>query len=265
MRGEFVDCSPTTAAVGGRRDDDPPRLKRHIRQTDPDEIRLMIKAVFFDLDGTLYDRDALVRNLVAAQFNAFSSQLSGVSRERFVSDVLEMDDHGYGEKEAGYQRIVARWQLDPELANRLSAHFWSAYDQHCHLSPDAATTLATLQTRGKRLGVITNGRTSRQRATLSALGLTDWFHVVLISEAEGVRKPDAAIFQRALQRCQVDASEAVFVGDHPETDIIGARNAGLLPIWRHVTYWSGVPEGTITVHRLTDILPTCLGAEGRDF
>jgi FMN phosphatase YigB (HAD superfamily) len=115
---------------------------------NPDEARSMIKAVFFDLDGTLSDRDSLVRESAVAQFDAFSGQLLGVSREQFVS--------------------------------------------HCHLSPDTASTLDTLRTHGKRLGVITNDGTTRQRA---------------------------------LQRCGVDAGEAVFVGDHPETDIVGAEQA----------------------------------------
>jgi len=218
----------------------------------------MIKAVFFDLDDTLYDRDALVQRLVAEQHASFEGELPGISRERFVSEVLAMDDHGDGDKAQGYQRLVAEWQLELDLANRLCRFFWSSYDQHCHLSPDTATTLRTLKAHGKRLGVITNGSTDRQRRKLAALGLSSTFDVVLISEAEGVRKPSAEIFRRALQVCEVEAGESVFVGDHPETDIEGARHAGLLPIWKHVPYRPLVTEDVLTVHRLIDILPICL-------
>jgi putative hydrolase of the HAD superfamily len=218
----------------------------------------MLKAVFFDLDGTLYDRDALVCELVAEQHAAFADKLSGVSLDRFVSGVLAMDDHGYGEKAPGYQRLVSEWRLDPALSDELCDHFWRHYDEFCRLSPDTAITLRTLRAHGMHMGVITNGGTERQRRKLAALGLADAFDVVLISEAEGVRKPSAEIFLRALERCHVEPEESVFVGDHPDTDIEGARNAGLLPIWKYVPYWPLPAGDVLTVHRLADILPTCL-------
>jgi putative hydrolase of the HAD superfamily len=83
----------------------------------------MIKAVLFDLDGTLHDRDAVVHNLVVNQYATFAHQLPGVTREHFISRALEMDDHGQGDKAVGYQRIVAEWQLQSDLATRLCEHF----------------------------------------------------------------------------------------------------------------------------------------------
>ena len=219
----------------------------------------MIRAVLFDLDGTLYDRDALVQALVDEQHAAFEVALAGISREHFVSRVLEMDDHGFGNKEDGYARIVDEWGFRPDLAAQLVAYFWANYDKFCELSADTATTLQTLRDCGKRLGVVTNGSTDRQRKKLAALGLLTSFDAILISESEGTRKPSPEIFHRALRQCGVEAGEAVFVGDNPEVDIEGARNAGLLPIWKHVPYWSLRTDNVPTVHTLNEILPICLG------
>ncbi|HEY3889685.1 MAG TPA: HAD family hydrolase, partial [Caulobacteraceae bacterium] len=47
----------------------------------------------------------------------------------------------------------------------------------------------------------------------------------------GLRKPDAAIFRHALADLGCDASEAWFVGDHPDLDVRGAHEAGLTAFW----------------------------------
>ena len=99
---------------------------------------------------------------------------------------------------------------------------------------------------------------SRQSAKLNALGLSAFFDVVLISEAEGLKKPDRRLFQRALDQCGVDASETVFVGDHPEVDVAGARAAGLVAVWKRVPYWEMTVDDVLTVDRLTELLPVCL-------
>jgi putative hydrolase of the HAD superfamily len=218
----------------------------------------MTKAVLFDLDGTLYDRDALVQELVADQHAAFEVELDGVSRERFVGRVLEMDDHGYGNKALGYKQLVQEWRLAGTLTDRLYDYFRSNYDRYCHLPADTASTLQALRAQDRTLGVITNGGTERQQAKLRALGLEDAFDVVLISEAEGVRKPSPEIFQRALRRHGIESSAAMFIGDHPLMDVEGARSAGLLPVWKYVPYWTLRTPNVATVHRLTDILPICL-------
>jgi putative hydrolase of the HAD superfamily len=221
----------------------------------------MINAVFFDLDGTLYDRDALAARLVAEQYDAFARELMSVPRETFVRRALEMDDHGHGEKSEGYARLVREWGLPAALGEWLVEYFWTSYDRHCTLSDDARDTLAALRASGKKLAVITNGGAARQRQKLAALGLADAFDAVLISGAEGVRKPEAEIFRRALERCRVSAAETVFVGDHPQADIVGALGAGMTAIWKHVPYWKLESPHVPVVHRLRDVLPYCLEPE----
>jgi len=63
--------------------------------------------------------------------------------------------------------------------------------------------------------------------SLRKLGINDFFSVVVVSEEVGWRKPSNLIFQVALNRLQVQANEAIYVGDSPIEDIKGAKMAGL--------------------------------------
>jgi putative hydrolase of the HAD superfamily len=216
----------------------------------------VIKGVLFDLDGTLYDRDALAQILFEQQYRAFTSELRGISRERFLRDVHEMDQHGHGDKASGYARLVRSWQLDDALALQLLEHFLTTYVGLCVPSEETANTLSQLRARGLKLGVITNGQGPLQRRKLAALALADSFDVILVSGEEGVRKPDAEIFRRALGQLGVAAGDAMFVGDHPVADVEGAYRAGLLAVWMFVPYWPppAVPDPPV-VDFLHEILP----------
>ncbi|MBD8114893.1 HAD family hydrolase [Bacillus megaterium] len=60
---------------------------------------------------------------------------------------------------------------------------------------------------------------------------------MLVSEQEGIKKPYVDIFLRVLKRLDVKAEETVYVGDHPENDVLGARNAGMHAIWKKDVFW----------------------------
>jgi putative hydrolase of the HAD superfamily len=213
-----------------------------------------IKAVLFDLDGTLYDRDRLAAELFAQQYVLFAHELAGISQQRFMRDVLAMDEHGHGSKKLGYAALAKSWGAGSSLGERLLAHFCETYDRYCHLSEDTRETLDALRARRLKLGVITNGRSEMQRRKLVGLGLEHSFDVVLVSEEEGVRKPDAEIFRRALVRLEVDAQEAIFVGDHPVADVEGAHRAGLRAVWKFVPYWPPVVHTARTIGALAEVL-----------
>jgi putative hydrolase of the HAD superfamily len=218
----------------------------------------MIEAVLFDLDGTLYDRDLLVQTLIGEQFDAFCNELGNIDRSSFIRRVLQLDAHGFGDKVELYRSVEAEWVLSRELSDRLHSDFWSRYIRHCKVSEDTRATLEQLRRHKIKLGVITNGTTQWQQQKLDSLGITPLFDTVLISEAEGLRKPNRAIFERALERLSVRAGDAMFVGDNPEADVAGSRTAGLIPVWKYVPYWKMNLKDVLTVHKLGEILPHCL-------
>ncbi len=93
-----------------------------------------------------------------------------------------------------------------------------------------------------KLGVITNGLEHRQRAKFESLPIHEFFDIFLTSEAAGAEKPSPEIFQLALGRAGVLPSEAAFVGDRLDVDVLGAQGAGVTAVW--VDHQGRVPSGS---------------------
>ena len=68
-------------------------------------------------------------------------------------------------------------------------------------------------------------------SSLRKVGLSELFNVVVVSEEVGWRKPCGLIFQNVLNRLQIEACEAVYIGDSPNEDIKGAKQAGLKTVF----------------------------------
>jgi putative hydrolase of the HAD superfamily len=105
------------------------------------------------------------------------------------------------------------------------------------------------------LGIITNGLGKFQTRSIEGLKIKDYFDVILISEIEKVRKPQPEIFQRAIDRLGVSASNSVFIGDHPEADILGAKNVNMKTIWKHNSHWQQSESADAIIDQLSEIPP----------
>jgi len=111
-----------------------------------------------------------------------------------------------------------------------------------------------LRAAGFTLGLITNGSVRMQSRKLECLALPPMFDAVLISDAEGVAKPDPEIFRRALARLGVDAVHACYVGNHPDVDVAGARAAGLKAVWRRDPFFPPPIDADAVIDELGDLL-----------
>ncbi|GAB3806917.1 hypothetical protein GCM10028868_36330 [Virgibacillus kimchii] len=95
-------------------------------------------------------------------------------------------------------------------------------------------------TKNIALGMITNGKGQYQMNNMKALGIDQYFKTILISEWEGIKKPEPEIFQKALEKLNVLPSESIFVGDHPENDVKAAQNVGMKGVWKKDYQWDNV-------------------------
>jgi putative hydrolase of the HAD superfamily len=212
----------------------------------------MIRAVFFDLDGTLYDRDEAILRMAEDQFETFREKL-GADKSVFMERLVALDGHGHNRVPHLHHKLADLLGFSGDVADGLEACFRSRYPDHCRITEDSLNTLKSIRAKGKKLGLITNGPARWQSRKIESMGITSLFDTILISESEGIEKPDPRIFLRALERCGVLASESVFVGDHPAIDIEGAQRAGLTPVWKRMPYWDA-PNDVLQIDQLSEVL-----------
>lgn len=122
--------------------------------------------------------------------------------------------------------------------------------------PNAFATLEELRSRGVRLAVLSNWD-FRLPVALEETGLAHFFDFILASAHTGVEKPAREFFDKGLSlarrfKPQLAANECFYLGDHYEKDVLGARNAGLSPLWL-VRSERDIPSGDI--HEADDTVP----------
>jgi putative hydrolase of the HAD superfamily len=217
-------------------------------------MRSDIQAVVFDLDGTLLDRRRSFERFVRRQWERFADSLQFVDADQYVQTLIRLDGDGYGPRRELFTGVAARFGLASDLADTLLTDYRAGFPSACELFPDVRATLAALRAAGLKLGLITNGSEHMQRRKLECLSLSSSFDTIVISAAEGVSKPDPEIFTRSLTRLGVDAARSVFVGDHPEVDIEGARAAGMQAIWRRDPSISRPVEADAIIEEVGDLI-----------
>jgi putative hydrolase of the HAD superfamily len=213
-----------------------------------------LQAVLFDLDDTLLDRRGSFDVFVRDQWTRFLPSVDAIDQEQYVRTLIELDRDGYGPRKGLFGGLATRFGLPADIADRLLTDYRASFPSACRLFPDALQTLGSIRASGLKLGLITNGSLRMQRRKLECVALASAFDTILISDAEGVSKPDVRIFLRALERLEVEPAAAAFVGDNPDVDIAGARAAGMRGIWRRAPWRSDPVEADAVIDQLGDLL-----------
>ncbi|WP_019141826.1 HAD family hydrolase [Noviherbaspirillum massiliense] len=194
-----------------------------------------IKAVFFDLDDTLWPIVPVIQRAETILYEWLTRHAPNVAR-RFDIDVLRERRKALMATDPVYQldlRALRRAGLleafhsageDVTLVDAAMEIFSKARNE-VMLFDDVHPILARLRQR-VALGSISNGV-----ADLDAIGLAPYFRTSLAAHRFGLAKPDPAIFRAACDALNVAPAEAVYVGDDPVLDVEGAQKAGLHGVW----------------------------------
>lgn len=191
-----------------------------------------IKAVFFDIDDTLYDStlqtEMVRRNAIKAMIEA-GLDIGEEDGLEALKDIVKEFGSNY---QYHFDELLKKFGYDENP--RIIAAGIVAYHttKLAYLVPFADTipTLLALRDKGYKLGIITDGVAVKQWEKLIRLGLQHFFHAVVISEEIKKEKPDVEIFRLAAERIGCKPEETAMVGDRLDKDILGANRAGMVTI-----------------------------------
>lgn len=214
-----------------------------------------MNAVGFDLDYTLAvperDRATLLRETLDAV------DAPPVSREEYKR--AHAADLATETREPIFAALLEEYDDDTDPAVLAAAYRERILDALVPL-PGVEALVARLR-RDYRVGLLTDGPLRAQQSKLEAVGWTDLFDAVVITGTLPAGKPDRRAFDALLDELDAAPDETTYVGDYPEADIVGAKNAGFYAV--QVVYDGGPdphPDADAVVRReeLVDRLPGVL-------
>lgn len=206
-----------------------------------------VKAIFFDLDGTLRHSvpsggDVFTDHVITLGLHVNDEARLRAMRWEHLYWANSMDlrndllAHSAETEnfwiEYSRRRLIALGassQWAREFAPDISRHMGEFYRPESIVPEDVRRVLPQLKQAGHILAVISN-RDKPFQELLHEHGIGEYFDFSLAAGEVSVWKPDPGLFEHALQRASLSPGEAIYVGDNYYADVVGSRRAGLRPV-----------------------------------
>lgn len=227
-----------------------------------------IRAIFFDVDDTLYSttefarraRVAAVRNMIR-----FGLRMHSEDCMRELEEVVAEFSSNY---EAHFDKLLLRIPnhyydgINPAILIAAAvAGYHETKERELAAHEDVIEVMKLLRRYTPiRMGIITNGITVKQAEKIVRLNVYDYLDpgAILISDQEGMNKPNTKLFLRACQRVGLPPHQIMYVGDHPKLDVDPANKIGMVSVHsrrsgKHVAE-KGASEPDHRIHNFWDLL-----------
>lgn len=194
-----------------------------------------IRAITFDLDGTLWDAEPALLQAERAVYDwlqahhrpladAYSIADLRELRQQLAEDCPELRHNVTALRKASVKVAAEQVGIDPDVSEQAFSVFMQ-YRNRVHLYDDVLPVLERLRQR-YTLCSLTNGN-----ADLRIIGIDHMFHYSLSAVDAGVAKPQPEMFARLCALAGAVPEETVHVGDEPDTDVAGAAASGYRTVW----------------------------------
>ena len=208
--------------------------------------------MLFDLDETILDRSSSLQNFVSWQAHGMlQSEVN--DKNLFTEKFIKLDAHGTVWKEKVYKTLVDEFSITGWSINELVTSYELCFSGFCQPKKGVIEAIKILKNTGKRLAVVSNGKSPFQERNFRSLGVSHLFDAVIVSEAVGLRKPEKAIFELVCDRPEVRPEESIFIGDNPLADIKGSKEVGMYSVYIPSHYGDSCHDANIICTSFIDL------------
>jgi putative hydrolase of the HAD superfamily len=203
-----------------------------------------IKLVGFDLDDCLFDSTGLSRRARIKGIEAMIELGLYVDQEKAIETIQEIVDEYGSNFSHHYDYFIRRlkhlnYRLNLSYSDRYK-YIAAAVKAYHHekvnsikLYDDVEDCLKKLKELSIKTMIITDGLPIKQYDKILRLGLDKSIDIVIISDEIGIRKPNPDLFEYSLKEAGVSGSEAIYIGDRIDKDIVPAKLNNILSIFIH--------------------------------
>ncbi len=206
----------------------------------------MYKNIVFDIYGTLidihtneyeistwqkladtlafYDVNYTAEELKEAYFMSCDLQMKAGEKEHTHPevDIVEVFRHLFENKNKKTSKI---------LATHLAQEFRAFSTERLRLYNGVTETLTKLKKAKKKLYIVSNAQRCFTRPELVKLGIARYFDGIIYSSDYKCAKPSAELFKVLFEKYKLDKNETIYIGNDPQADVDGAKNAKIDCIW----------------------------------
>ncbi len=188
-----------------------------------------IKAVLFDLDNTLIDFMRMKTESSEAAVRAMIDAGLPVKEEKAKKILFDLFKKYGIEDQTIFQKFLRKTlkRIDYRILSNGIASYRRVQAGFLFPYPHVRSTLVKLKEKNIVLGIVSDAPRMRAWLRLAEMNMTHYFDVVITLDDTGLLKPNKLPFQKAIEKLKLNPEEILFVGDNPERDIQGAKEAGM--------------------------------------
>lgn len=207
------------------------------------ERAVMIKAVIFDIDNTMYNFDEAHKSAMAA-LCAYTEKNFGMGEAKtkeLAAKCMGMITERLGNNCAAIHNRLIRFQCfleqigsaDYQKAMEMYHTYWDTLLDVMEPEPGLLPLLKRLKEKGIKIGIGSDMTAYIQYKKLEKIGALGYLDFLVTSEEAGAEKPDPQFFSLCVEKAGCRPEECVFIGDNLKKDVAGSADFGMIGTWYH--------------------------------